>query len=599
MKREKKWKEIRKGGNFSDIAEQFGLSPMTARLIRNRGAIGTDAVRDYLYASTENLYDPHLMKGAEAAADLLYEKISAHRKIRIIGDYDADGVNASYILCQAIQSCGGIADCRIPDRLKDGYGLNCSLVERASSDQVDTILTCDNGISALAEIALAKKLGMTVLVTDHHEPGRELPEADVIVNPHQPDCPYPFKELCGAAVAWKVVCILYEKAGRPQEEAEEFLLYVGFATIEDIVDLSGENRILAREGLARLAASESPGYSALCKVNEVDPTLLTSHKVGFILGPCINAAGRLSSADLSLRLLFCRDEEESLRLAQQLKELNEERKSMTEEAVEQAEALIRRDASLQKDRVLVLYLPKCHEGIIGIVAGRIREQFYKPTFIFTDSAKDSVLKGSARSIDSYSMFQKMQECSDVFLNFGGHLMAAGCSIERSRLEELRERLNRSCNLSQEDLTEELLIDFELPFASISEKFIRELTLLEPTGKNNEAPLFARKDVSLISARLIGGDQSVKMVVEDGSARMEAVLFYEAEEFLAYLTEQFGQGQVEKLFRKEQNHIRLDLAFYPEINQFHNVENLQIVIKNYRYLKRSQSGPALTNQSRRE
>ncbi len=583
MRRERKWELAAKKADFKAIADQFGIDQVTARLIRNRDVIGWDKIQEYLNGTLESLHDPHQMKGCEKAAGLLKEKITEREKIRIIGDYDADGVNATYILFRAIQKCGGLVDYEIPDRMKDGYGLNRSLVELAYQEGVDTIVTCDNGISAVEEIALAKDEGLTVILTDHHEPGKILPPADVIVNPHQEGCQYPFKELCGAGVAFNVVRLLYEKMGFSSKEAQEFVIYVGFATIEDIVDLKGENRILAREALERLRRGENLGYRELCRANEIDPANLNSHQVGFILGPCINASGRLDTAKRSLRLLLTEDEKEARKIAQELKELNDQRRELTQKAENEAAALIEGDPTFLEDRVLVLYLPNCHESIAGIVAGRIRDQYYKPTFVVTDSEKEGIAKGSSRSIEPYPMFEEMQKCSDLFIQFGGHPMAAGFTIDKDRIHEMRQRLNENCSLTEEDLTEELLIDVAMPFYYISEKVVKELSYLEPTGKGNTKPIFCERNVRLLSARTVGSKEDTLQLEVMGArdCRMKAVLFHGAEDFRLYLTRKFGDREVNNLFMGLQNEITLDLAYYPSVNTYRGNSSLQIQIQFYR------------------
>ncbi len=583
MRRERKWELAAKKADFKAIADQFGIDQVTARLIRNRDVIGWDKIQEYLNGTLESLHDPHQMKGCEKAAGLLKEKITEREKIRIIGDYDADGVNATYILFRAIQKCGGLVDYEIPDRMKDGYGLNRSLVELAYQEGVDTIVTCDNGISAVEEIALAKDEGLTVILTDHHEPGKILPPADVIVNPHQEGCQYPFKELCGAGVAFNVVRLLYEKMGFSSKEAQEFVIYVGFATIEDIVDLKGENRILAREALERLRRGENLGYRELCRANEIDPANLNSHQVGFILGPCINASGRLDTAKRSLRLLLTEDEKEARKIAQELKELNDQRRELTQKAENEAAALIEGDPTFLEDRVLVLYLPNCHESIAGIVAGRIRDQYYKPTFVVTDSEKEGIAKGSSRSIEPYPMFEEMQKCSDLFIQFGGHPMAAGFTIDKDRIHEMRQRLNENCSLTEEDLTEELLIDVAMPFYYISEKVVKELSYLEPTGKGNTKPIFCERNVRLLSARTVGSKEDTLQLEVMGArdCRMKAVLFHGAEDFRLYLTRKFGDREVNNLFMGLKNEITLDLAYYPSVNTYRGNSSLQIQIQFYR------------------
>lgn len=612
MRKKEKWYVAAKKADFSAIAAKYGIDQVTARLIRNRGVIGMPAVQEYLHGTLSSLNDPKQMKGCQEAAELLVQKIQEKKKIRIIGDYDIDGVSATYILYRALGTCGANVDYEIPDRMTDGYGLNRRLIEFAHNEQVDTILTCDNGIAAIDEIAYAKEMGMTVIVTDHHEPlfvsstvipatadtdaakdsavrvpapeeNRiyRLPPADVLVNPHQPGCPYPYKKLCGAAVAWKVVCVLYSLMGHTQKEADAFLEFAGFATVGDVMDLDGENRILVKEGLVRLRHTKNLGMNALIRANNLEPSVLTSYHIGFVLGPCINASGRLETAKHSLRLLLSETGEEAEQIAEELKTLNDERKALTEQALNEANTLIASDESYQKDRVLVVYIPDCHESIAGIVAGKLRESYYKPTFVITDSGDQA--KGSGRSIETYSMFEEMVKCQDLFLKFGGHPMAAGFSLERSRIPEMRRRLNETCTLTEEDLSEKVSIDVAMPINYISGKVIGELSLLEPFGKGNEKPLFADTSLYVVSARIIGKNKNtIKMRVQNRQGYgMDALYFGDPEPFQAYIREKYGETEVQNLFWGRSNRVRMDFTYYPSINEYMGRTSLQIVIKNYR------------------
>ena len=553
---------------------------MTARLIRNRGIIEDADIWEYLHGDIYNLHDPSLMKGCKEAAELLQKKISQGKKIRIIGDYDIDGVNASYILYQGIRRCGGMVDYEIPDRMKDGYGLNIYLIELALEEQVDTVITCDNGIAAIEEIAYAKSRGLTVIVTDHHELHDTLPQADVIVNPKQNDCSYPYKKLCGAAVAWKVICMLYRLSGIAMKEAEELLSYVGFATVGDVMDLDGENRILVKEGLKRIRNTDNLGLNALIHVNGLEKDSITSYHIGFVLGPCINASGRLDTARRSMKLLLSETKDEAEELAMQLKKLNDERKTMTQEAVEKACEMIEQ-SNLLNDRVLVVYLPDCHESIAGIVAGRLRERYYKPTFVVTDG--ETSAKGSGRSTESYSMFDEMVKCSDLFLKFGGHPMAAGFSLEKEKIPEMRVRLNENCTLTEEDQMEKVSIDVPMPVDYITEHLINELSLLEPFGKGNEKPLFAEKNLLLLNARILGKNANVlKFRVQNkAGCVMDAMYFGEADAMKEYLTEKYGEQKIQELFWGRGNGVRIDLTYYPSVNEYMGRKSLQIVIKNYK------------------
>lgn len=607
-----KWYVAAKKADFQGIAKRFGIDPVTARIIRNRDVVGDDEIRQYLYGTRAELGDPAQLQGGLEAASLLKQKIEAGKKIRIIGDYDIDGVNSTYILYRALTRCGAQVDYEIPDRMKDGYGLNISLLKLALEEGIDTVLTCDNGISAIAEIAYAKENGMTVIVTDHHEPLFEevpeedqaetiqpqtdtarripspdgtrifrLPPADVLVNPKQPNCRYPYKKLCGAAVAWKVVCLLYRLYGM-EEEAEQFLQFVGFATVGDVMELDGENRILVKEGLKQLRITQNYGWRALIQANNLDFDTLNSYHIGFVLGPCINASGRLDTAKRSLRLLLAKDAAEAELLAARLKQLNDERKELTQAAVDLACEQI--DGSTEaNDRVLVVYLPDCHESIAGIVAGRIRERYGKPTFVVTNAEAEDEAKGSGRSIEAYSMFEEMVKCQDLFRKFGGHPMAAGFSLPRSRIDEMRRRLNENCTMTEEDMAEKIMVDVPMPINYIRESLVEELSVLEPFGNGNEKPLFAERHLKLLSARILGKNANVLklQVVNATGCTMEALYFGIPDNILSYLTDKYGKNEVQKLLWGKVNQIEMDLTYYPSINEYQGRRTLQIVIKNFR------------------
>lgn len=584
----KKWVVAAKRADFKAIGEKYHIDQVTARLIRNRDVVGDEALHEYLYGTIADMHDPEQMKGIREAADLLLSKMEDRAAIRIIGDYDIDGVTSTYILYTGLKKCGATVDYEIPDRIRDGYGINEQLVQNAWEDGIDTILTCDNGISAIDQIAYAKELGMTVIVTDHHElRTREengkihviLPDADVVVNPHQPDCPYPYKDLCGGAVAYKLMQELYHKKGFPDCEIENLIEYAAIATVGDVMKLTGENRIMVKEGLKRLNHTQNIGLKALIRVNGLEDKEINSYHIGFVIGPCINASGRLTTAKKALELLLCDSREKAEVLAEELLRLNTERKELTrqgyEEAVEQIES-----TSLKDDKVLIVYLPDCHESIAGIIAGRIRERYYRPVFVLTNGEKS--VKGSGRSIEGYSMFEEMQKCDDLFLNYGGHPMAAGCSLEKENVQALRERLNAAACLTEEDLTEKICIDVPMPISYITEHLIEELNVLEPFGTANKKPVFAEKDVSILGARILGQNRNViKMQVADASGTvMDALYFGDVEVFRTYLEEKYGYAETEKLFQNRKTCIRLSVIYYPTINEFRGQRTLQIVISDY-------------------
>ena len=574
-----KWVVAAKRADFAQIAAKFGIDPVTARLIRNRDVVGDEAIQLYLYGGLEHLHNPHLLKGADEAAALIKRKIQEKKKIRIIGDYDIDGVNATYILYKGLKHCQALVDYEIPDRMKDGYGINEHLIQYAYEEGVDTILTCDNGIAAVDQIGYAKDHGMTVIVTDHHEPQDRIPPADVIVNPKQEGCPYPFKNLCGAAVAWKVVQCLYELFDIRWEESLEFLEQTAIATVGDVMDLTEENRILVKEGLKKLNHTTNPGLHALIQANGLEQAQLNAYQIGFVLGPCINASGRLDTAKRALSLLLEENAEKAAALAQELKELNDERKDMTAKGVEQAVELIE-NGPLKEDKVLVVYLPGCHESLAGIIAGRLRERYYRPTIVITDSAEG--IKGSGRSIETYNMFEELMKCKELFTKFGGHPMAAGLSMEKGMAEVLRKRLNEQTTLTSEDLTEKVVIDVPMPIDYITEHLVEELSVLEPFGKANTKPVFAEKNLQILNARILGQNRNVlKMQVKNArGAVLEALYFGDIQGFQEYLEKKFGSVEMEKLFQGRENRVSLSVVYYPSINEFRDRRTLQIVIQKY-------------------
>ena len=454
-----KWYVTTKKADFQAIGERFGIDPVTARIIRNRDIIGEEAIKAYLSDSPKALHDPHLLKDADKGAVLLTEKISTQKKIRIIGDYDIDGVNACYILYTGLTACGAKADYAIPDRMLDGYGLHKRMIQQAMQDGIDTILTCDNGIAALDEIAYAKECGLTVIITDHHEvpfsSGKaqgektyHVPCADAVINPKQPDCSYPYKGLCGAAVAWKLIQVLYEQMGIPIEESFAMVAHVAFATVGDVMELTGENRLLVKLGLEAVHRTQNPGLLALIEQNQLQKTQIKAWHFGFVLGPCINASGRLDTAIRSLQLLMETSIEKASVYARELVELNSRRKELTQKGIDQAVQMIE-EHGMDQDKIMVVYLPQCHESIAGIIAGRIRENYHKPVFVLTD-AQDGGVKGSGRSIEAYSMYEEMTKCADLMTKFGGHPMAAGLSMEKENIESFRTRLNADTSLVEDD-----------------------------------------------------------------------------------------------------------------------------------------------------
>lgn len=584
-----RWVLLRKGADFEAIGKKYQISPRLACLIRNRDVIGEEAVDRYLNGTISDLYDGMLMKDMDKAIDILKEKILEDKKIRVIGDYDIDGVNATYILLEGLERLGANVDSDIPDRISDGYGLNRHLVERAYEAGVDTLITCDNGIAAADEIAYGKEMGMTVIVTDHHEvPFDEhdgekryrIPPADAVMDPKQPDCLYPFKGLCGAAVAYKLMEALWESMGKDSADLDDLIENVAIATIGDVMDLEDENRIFVKEGLQMLRRTKNPGLKALIECTGIDKNSLNSYHIGFVLGPCINASGRLDTAKRALELLRAGTQKEADILAGDLKALNDSRKDMTEEAVKQAEEQVE-TTTISKDKVLVVYLPDCHESLAGIVAGRIRENYYKPVFVLTDAEEG--VKGSGRSIDGYHMYEELNKCKEFLTKFGGHRLAAGLSLPKENVGKFREMLNKNCTLTEEEMKEKVTIDMEMPFGCVTEGLVKELELLEPFGKGNTKPVFAARDVTLLGARILGKNRNVlKLQVQDvNGCRIEAMLFHHADDFLGKLEEQYGKTEVEALLKGRGRQIRISMTYYPDINEYMGEKTPQIVVTHYR------------------
>ena len=584
-----RWVLLRKGADFEAIGKKYQISPRLACLIRNRDVIGEEAVDRYLNGTISDLYDGMLMKDMDKAIDILKEKILEDKKIRVIGDYDIDGVNATYILLEGLERLGADVDSDIPDRISDGYGLNRHLVERAYEAGVDTLITCDNGIAAADEIAYGKEMGMTVIVTDHHEvPFDEqdgekryrIPPADAVMDPKQPDCLYPFKGLCGAAVAYKLMEALWESMGKDSADLDDLIANVAIATIGDVMDLEDENRIFVKEGLQMLRRTKNPGLKALIECTGIDKNSLNSYHIGFVLGPCINASGRLDTAKRALELLRAGTQKEADILAGDLKALNDSRKDMTEEAVKQAEEQVE-TTTISKDKVLVVYLPDCHESLAGIVAGRIRENYYKPVFVLTDAEEG--VKGSGRSIDGYHMYEELNKCKELLTKFGGHRLAAGLSLPKENVGKFREMLNKNCTLTEEEMKEKVTIDMEMPFGCVTEGLVKELELLEPFGKGNTKPVFAARDVTLLGARILGKNRNVlKLQVQDvNGCRIEAMLFHHADDFLGKLEEQYGKTEVDALLKGRGRQIRISMTYYPDINEYMGKKTPQIVVTHYR------------------
>ena len=584
------WMVQTKRADFSGLAMRLGVSPVAVRVMRNRGLTEEAEMRKYLYGTLDDLYDPRLMKGMEQAAELIARKLKEGKHVRIIGDYDIDGVCSTYILLKGFQRAAkelsqrcsleagrysvekendAQIDYEIPDRIKDGYGINESIIRQASADGVDTLVTCDNGIAALREISIAKQLGMTVVVTDHHEVpvdeyGQILPPADAVVDPKQDGETYPFHEICGAVVAWKLIRVLYEKLGIPESEWMDLLEFAAIATVGDVMKLQDENRLIVKYGLKKIGSTKNTGLRKLIEKNNLDIENLSAYHIGFVIGPCLNAGGRLKSAKVALRMLLAEDPEQAGEMADELKELNDMRKDMT--AKGEAEAIEQVEKQYMDDKVLVVFLPECHESLAGIIAGRLREHFHKPSFVLTRG--ETTAKGSGRSIEQYHMYQGLCKVSDLLVKFGGHPMAAGLSLEEKDIDEFRRRLNADAELTEEDFVPKIWIDVPMPFEYVNEKIVQELKDLEPFGQENEKPLFAQKSLVIRNARVLGKNRNVvklNLVTETGQP-VDGLLFADGDRFLE---EQAGRNMI-------------DMIYYPDVNEYNGTRTLQAVIRNYKF-----------------
>ena len=577
-----KWFIKNKKGDFNLIGSTHHVNPILAQLIVNRGIQSNEEMEKYLNPSLKNLHNPLFMKDIEKACEILKKKIEKQKHIRIIGDYDVDGVMATYILVTGLRNCGATIDYKIPDRIKDGYGINIDIVNQAVIDGVDTILTCDNGIAAREQVAYAKENGLTVIVTDHHD----IPMiegdlvADAVVNPKQEDCSYPFNGICGAMVAYKLIEVLYDKCMVERERIYELLEYVAIATVCDVMDLCDENRVIVKTGISQFEHTKNIGLQALQEECGLLGKSINAYHFGFVIGPCINASGRLETANLSLDLLLCKDKQKAVNIAKKLKELNDERKSMTEEnlqiAIEQVE-----NSSLKGDKVLVVYLEDCHESLAGIIAGRLRERYNKPTLVLTKT--ENGVKGSGRSIEEYHMFEELSKCGDILLKFGGHPMAAGLSLMEDKVDELRIRLNENTNLTEDDFTLKVSFDMVLPFEKISIPLIRQMEYLEPYGKGNDRPLFALKNVEFVSGTILGANKNVLkccLKEKDTNGMYTGMIFQNLIGFRETVDEKYGEDTFTDWITKRKS-FRMDIVFGLNINEYNGLESAQLIIQNYR------------------
>ena len=571
QKKKEIWMLQTKRADFNGLAMRLGVSPVAVRIMRNRGLLDEREMRKYLYGTLDDLYDPRQMKGMETAAGIIEKKLIEGKKIRIIGDYDIDGVCSTYILLKGFHRAAGNGqiDYEIPDRIRDGYGINESIIRQAAEDGIDTLVTCDNGIAALKEISIAKQLGMTVVVTDHHEVpvdvyGQILPPADAVVDPKQDGETYPYHEICGAVVAWKLINVIYEDLEIPEHEWMELLEFAAIATVGDVMKLQDENRLIVKYGLKKIGSTKNTGLRMLVEKNNLDINNLSAYHIGFVIGPCLNAGGRLKSAKIALRMLLEQDPDRVSGLADELKELNDVRKDMT--AKGETEAIEQVERFYMSDKVLVVFLPECHESLAGIIAGRLREHFHKPSFVLTRGEQSA--KGSGRSIEAYHMYQGLCEVADLLVKFGGHPMAAGLSIEESDIDEFRRRLNENAKLTEDDFVPQIWIDVPMPFEYVNEKIVDELKGLEPFGQGNEKPLFAQKSLTIRNVRVLGKNRNVvKMnLVTNTGHPFDGLLFADGDRFLE---EQTGQNTI-------------DMIYYPDVNEYNGTRTLQAIIKNYKF-----------------
>lgn len=582
------WVIKNRKADFDRIKNECGISEVLARCLVNKGFEETEDILEFLNPDVKHLYDPLLLKDMEKACGILRDKTASGKRIRIIGDYDVDGVVSTYILYRTLSVIGAKVDYEIPDRIKDGYGINTNMVEAAYNEQVDTILTCDNGIAALEQIELARQYGMTVIVTDHHslvlaENGDTLlPPADAVINPKQPGCSYPFKDLCGAAVAYKLSEALagYFDIPGKKDYMEELLSYTAIATVCDVMDLVGENRIIVKHGLELLKGTQNKGLSALMDASGIDKEHLSAYHLGFVIGPCLNASGRLDTAKKGMELLLADTREDAVRLSQEVRELNELRKNMTADNTQKAVGMIE-ESELKDDKVLVVFLKDCHESIAGIIAGRIRERYNKPTLILTEA--NNCIKGSGRSIEQYNMFEELSKCRELFLKMGGHPMAAGFSLLPENVSALRETLNRNTSLTDGMLIPKVTIDVCLPLGYVTESLIMELKSLEPFGKGNEKPLFAEKNLKIKSALIVGRNANgIRFRVENQYGReMDALYFGDVVQFFDYIGNTYGSGEAEKLKTGRGINAELSITYYPRINEYNGFKTIQLLIQNYR------------------
>jgi single-stranded-DNA-specific exonuclease len=585
-----KWILQRKAADYKGLSEKLNVDPVIVRLMVNRGLLTYEEMEEYLHPTLDNFPDPHLFADMDEACGLLMDAIDEGVKIRVVGDYDVDGIMSTYILTSAIKEVGGDVDYAVPHRMVDGYGINPEMVQAAFDDGVRFIITCDNGIAAAPAVDLAKELGMTFVVTDHHEVPFEtaedgsvvqkLPDADAVVDPKRNDCGYPFKGICGAQVAWKLVDVLFEFVGLDKEMADKYLQFASIATVCDVMELKGENRATVYHGLKSIENTDNVGLNALLARNELKGKPLSCYHLGFIIGPCLNASGRLDTASKAIELLFEEDSAKALASANELVELNSQRKNMTQIGIDKARDIIE-NSDINNQKVLVVYIPELHESLAGIVAGRIRETYNKPVLVITD-AEDGA-KGSGRSIPAYNMFEELTAVKDVFTKFGGHPMAAGVSLPTDKIDELRDRLNSNCKLTEDDMQEIIKIDCDMPLSYMTESLVDSIDMLAPFGTGNTKPLFALKNVEIKGASFMGKEgQFLRLNVgTENGGNMTALMFRNVLEFQQAVSDKYGDDTLQRLFSGNTNDVKMDIIYEPSINEYRGSRSIQIMVENFK------------------
>ena len=590
MNKMEKWFIANKKADFDAIGKHFGISPILARIITNRGIIGEKNIHEYLFGTINNLYSPYLMKDMEKGINILVNGINENKKIRVVQDYDVDGCMSGYILVTVLKRCGADADYDVPDRKSEGYGINERIIRNAKADGVDILLTCDNGIAAINEVKFAKQLGLTVIVSDHHEVQYEhtenglnyiIPEADAVIDIKRPDCDYPFKQLCGAGIAYKIAECLYEKFGIAKGELYKLMQFAAVATVCDIVDLTGENRIITRAGMKILDKTENFGMRALLDRCLKPGEKISVGRIGFFIGPVINAGGRMSTSILAMRLFFSKSRDEAENILDELITYNNERKKATEDAVGKIVSELGDDA--ENSNVIIKYILDCHESVAGIAAGRVKDIYHRPVIVLTDSSDENSIKGSARSVEGFDIFERIMNCRDLLSRFGGHPMAAGLTLEKKNFDEFVRRMNEPGWPEGADKFKRIVIDAAVPFSKINSNLVNETALIEPCGKANTKPVFAAKNVSIRRAMILGKNKNVlKLYLDDGTTELEAIWFGDVDKVVDNIKAKYSDKQVSNMFAGKENDVYTDIIYVPKINKYNGFERIQLDITSFRW-----------------